>query len=387
MIKNPELEKEIRTSMNVNEVDPNIHLPKESYNFNQQLNLRENYNVSSIKKKLSIELFKELENSPISDEEKEKYKNLKEKIEQGNYYYCYDDINGINNLNFTNILKENGQIVENPIIINLPDEINYDVDLIKIGKKCKGVKKRFAIIKRGGFFSSKKPKSEAKPNKLKDKTKYLQNCEIIREEYPPQKSEGEWHVKSKHYRIRINYIIDPEDKKQESSSFYLYFENEKEMTEVYYIIFGFSNFTKIGNTLGNFNKNLIDGNTFYTIMKILSVKNKIKKRKLVFNKIESVIKGKIFGKLNWDETKLKELSEKRKLNSDLSSHIKLRKLPIKNKQFQRQLSDFMPLISNAYSLNNHIALKREKRSLNDLIQKYKSLKEEIPEDIIENNNL
>ena len=45
----------------------------------------------------------------------------------------------------------------------------------------------------------------------------------------------------------------------------------------------------------------------------------------------------------------------------------------------------MPLISNA--LNNHIALKRDKRSLNDLIQKYKSLKEEIPEDIIENLEL
>ena len=146
---------------------------------------------------------------------------------------------------------------------------------------------------------------------------------IICENYPPQKSEGEWHVKSKPYRIRINYIIDPNDKKQESSSFYLYFENEKEMTEVYYMIFGFNICTKMGNILGNFNKNLIDGNTFYTIMKILSVKNKIKKRKLVFNKIESVIKGKIFGKLNWDETKLKELSEKRKHNSDLSSILNL----------------------------------------------------------------
>ena len=385
MIKIPELEKENRTSKNVNEENPSLHLPNQSYNFNQQLNLRENYDVSSIKKKLSIELFKELENSPISDEEKEQYKNLKEKIEQGNYYFCYDDINGIDNLNFTNILKENGQIIENPILIKLPDEINYDVNLIKIGKKCKGVKKRFAIIKRRGFFSSQKPKNEADPNKLKDKTKYLENCVIIREVYPIQKSEGEWHVKSKHYRIRINYIIDPKDIKQEMSSFYLYFENEKEMTEVYYMIFGFRSYTKIDNLLGKFNKNLIDGNTFYTIMKILSVKNKIKKRKLVFNKIESVIKGKIFGKLNWDETKLKELSEKRKHNSDLSSRNILRKLPIKKKQFQRQFSDFMPLISNAS--NNHIALKKDKRSLNDLIQKYKSLKEEIPEDIIENNNL
>ena len=150
------LDNKIRSSssMKIEPVDPNLDLPSQPLNTNEiNLRLRENINNSNIKKQLSLELLKEIiESKNISEEEKENYKNIRDKIIQKEYYYCYDDYN----LNIPQIIEENEQIIEKPILINLPDHLDYDVELYKIGKKCKGIKKRYGIIKQGGFYSSKK---------------------------------------------------------------------------------------------------------------------------------------------------------------------------------------------------------------------------------------
>ena len=396
MIVNKQLENdEIKSSMNVDIIDPNLNLPNPANNiFVQPLNLRDNIYGASKIKKLSLEFLREIEHSNISDEEKEKFNILKDKVEKGKYFYIYDDLNGNNNLNISTFFEENEYIMENPIIVNLPEEINYDVEFIKLGRKCKGVKNRYAIIKRGKLASSKNPRIKAEIKKLKDKTNYLQNSEVKREIFDPhQELQGEWHAKSKPYRIRINYIIDPNDIKKKRSSFYLYFNNKKEETEVYYMIFGLSLKTEkkmeINRYINTFEGIIKGGNKVYTILKILSVKNKIKKRKILYNKIESSIKGKLFGKLNWDKNKLKELSAKRKQKKQSEEPILRGRKP--KDEFQKQISDFMPLISNVSSLcgeksYKHSAFRRNKKSLNDLINKYSSLKEEIPRDIVENNN-
>ena len=58
------------------------------------------------------------------------------------------------------------------------------------------------------------------------------------------------------------------------------------------------------------------------------------------------------------------------------------------KLYEKQYSVFMPLISNVSPLSDNSDNNNynNKKSLNDLIQKYKSLKNEIPNDIINEKN-
>ena len=70
-------------------------------------------------------------------------------------------------------MKKNEKKLKKSLLKNLPDILYYDVELHKMGKTWSGLKKRYAIIKRGGFFSSKIPLNqinESNQNTLKDKT-------------------------------------------------------------------------------------------------------------------------------------------------------------------------------------------------------------------------
>ena len=148
----------------------------------------------------------------IEEEEKEKYKELKKKIKQNDYFYCYEDISAVN-LNIPRILEEKQLSIENPFILYLPETLNYDVELFKIGKNCGGLKKRYAIIKKGGFYSSKKPIKEMESNKIKDKTEYIKGSLVIIEYLESyDRNQGEWSNKQKPFRIRIIYLDDPKEK-------------------------------------------------------------------------------------------------------------------------------------------------------------------------------
>ena len=386
------------SSLSSDEVDPNLYLREnitESKHHNKSY-IKINKKSTSIKKQLSIELLNEiLKNPDISRKEKEYYENLIDKINEKKYYYCYADPYRENS-EIIRFFERTERNVEKPLLFYLPDILKYDVELYKLGKMCNGLKKRYAIIKRGGFFSSKKPLRqmvESDKTKIKDKTMYLEGSKVLIEnKNDPYRSKGEWSNSNKIYRIRINYPLEMFEKnpKHKESSFFLYFDDPKKMKEVELMIFGFSLTAKqkkiVKKNIANIDTMLTQGNLLYTIMKIISVKNKIKKRKIIFRKVDNVINGQISGKLNIEKRILVRLSLQRKETKKLK-FLKRNSVPIKvEKLYEKQYSDFMPLISNFSPVNHDKSYKKKKRALNDLIIKYRSLKDEIPKNIINENN-
>jgi hypothetical protein len=198
------------------------------------------------------------------------------------------------------------------------------------------------------------------------------------------------------------------NQKPKESSFFLYFDDEKKMKEVDLMLFGITLSEKykkiIKRHLCDIDTKLTQGNLFYTILKILSVKNKIKNRKITMQKINDTLKGHMFGKLNIEKKMLERLSIKRKEsmkkeNIIVNAFVE-KKEPPKNepmpvfrdkppkivKPFEKQYSDFMPLITNVSPLSDNNKSYKQK-TLNELIKKYKSLRDEIPDDIINEEDI
>ena len=220
----PSLEAETKNPDNIDRKDSSE---------NNILNLNTNSNPQlSIKSKLSLGLIDEILRNPnLSEEEKQKYIEFKNQISRNNYLYIFDDIN-IHDYTLLKNIQEISEDLDNPKTpSNVPSEVDYDIELHKIGKSCHGMKKRYGIIQNGCIFSSKEPKNKVKDfTKLKDKSIYLQGAEILKENkdnWEKDKSNGEWHNKAKNFRIRVNYFIKPGDKDSKQSSFYLYFDNEQ----------------------------------------------------------------------------------------------------------------------------------------------------------------
>ena len=130
-------------------------------------------------------------------------------------------------------------------------------------------------------------------------------------------------------------------------------------------------------------------------MKILSVKNKIKKRKIAFKAIERAKSSVPIGKLNVEKKLLKRLSIQRR-ETNQRKILKVEPMPEPEEKpkpifhakpqepeltFERQFSDFMPLISNISPLPSKMV--NNGKSFNLLIIKYELLKKNIP---IENNS-
>mgnify|MGYP006873000002 CR=1 FL=1 len=296
------------------------------------------------------------------------------------------------------LFRSNENIIEKPIVLILPEELNYDVELYKIGKTCKGLKKRYAIIKRGGFYSSKKPLAQIDRNKLKDKTQYLDGALLMTEtKNSVGKADGEWSNKNKNFRIRINYSIVPGNNSLKNMrSFFLYFENEKKMKEVEIMLFGIilrdSTKKKIKKSLADMTNTLTHGNPFYALMKILSVKNKIKKRKIAYNSVQKAMNYIPIGKLNLEKKLLKKLSLQRRETNQKKYIINVEEPkpepeekpnPIFHAKpqeqeltFEKQISDFMPLISNISPSSDKLSskLRNNKKSFNYLVEKCQLLK-------------
>ena len=235
-----------------------------------------------IKSKLSLGLIDQIIKNPnLSEDELKRYNEIKDEINKYNYFFIYDDIN-IHDYNLIRNLKEINNEIEEPKIENeVNEEINYDIEFHKIGSRCSGIKERSGIIEKGKLFSSTKPKKEIKNIKdLKDKTPFLQDAEIIKEtksEIENNKDKGEWGSKKKNYRIRINYYTKPGDLESKRSSFFLYLESEEALNEVYLILcnmrLSFTNKESLKITLDKVNTMLMNRKKFYTIIKLLSLKN------------------------------------------------------------------------------------------------------------------
>ena len=372
-------------------------------------NLIMNENIQpSIKSRLSKALIEEILRNPnLTEEERQKYTEINDQINRNKLYFIYNDLIIHDSILITN-LKENQEIFEKEIELdNLHTDIDYDIELYKIGKKCSGMKKRYAIIRNGGIFSSNEPKDKIKDfKKLKDKSMYLQGAEIIKETktiWEQEKGKSEWHNKNKEFRIRVNFFITPGDPKSKQSSFYLYFDNEPALNEVYLILLKVQLSLKdkevIKENSEKFNSNLLKMKKFYTILKILSVKNKIKKRKSIFKKVENYVNAEFSGNLKSIffepennpsgsmERKIETteiINTKVEIDNNQSKYREINRIITGNKKnilFKIPPPDnFMPLISKVQNFPKY------ERSLNNLKNKYLNLKEIIPIEILSENN-
>ena len=362
----------------------------ENINMNEQndksdTNIK-NSNTLKIKQKLSISLLHQMQRNPkMSSEEKEKINELIEETKNKNYLYGLSDLNGANKELIISMNQNKDKILK-PELYQIPDSIDYDIEFYKIGKKCNALKKRYAIIKKGRLFSSDKPLNKLDKKKLKEKTHFLDGAEIYNETIDEQSEDGgEWSNKHKRYRIRINYL---EDKvKKTYSSFFLYFHEKKEMDEVNLALFNIckkDNYKLIAkNSIHNLKKILLDGNKFYTIIKILSVKNKIKKGKTSITMDDNSV-----NKFNNNDLSKENIIKKDEIEignssikDDKKPNLYAKKKP-KKEYNSLEFSESMPLISNMLSgneQNNNI-------SINDLVSKINSLKNIIPKNIYNEPN-
>ena len=414
MLLEREKEKEKIISNKENKIDDNKIEP-----IDPTLNLQEEHPINEIntkildvnktpqnmKKRMSIELLHQmLRDKTMPNEEREKINKLIQEIKDKDYTISYSDLNGANQ-DVIQKMEENKQFLEEPSLLYFPTTLDYDIEFYKLGRKCHGLKGRYAIIKDGKFYSSDKPLKELQPKdfeKLKEKTEFLKDA-VISGEIKEISSGGEWSSKDKEYRIRINYYPDPK-KPKEDSSFFLYFKEESEWKEVELALYNISKpedfKASAKKNLDRINEIVLKGKKLYSIIKILSVKNKIKKRKAMFYKTEKLVKGKINAKFNENFLKTKKVdiieidNKSDKLSRESSEKNSLEKKPINEGEMEENLkgkrpmdikdntfiiSDFMPLISKAEIDNQNMAIKK---SLNDMFKQFQILKDEIPQEII-----
>ena len=279
MLIEKNLNREIDTKENekIKPVDPTLLLYEESPNKNYI-----NTNIATTtglnpKQKLSIELLQIILKDPsLFEDEREKILQLIENIKSNelDYFYVYSDITGIND-NVVSVIKTNKGSIEEPSVNVIQNTLDFDVEFYKIGRKCSGLKKRYAIIKDGKLYSSDKPLSELEKydekewEKMKQKTQFLEGAEVINESFDQyDQGMGEWSNKEKKFRIRINYIADKE--KNTQSSFFFYFDNERQMKTVESAIFNLiksDNFKLVSkNNLDNLRQISEYSYKFYTII-------------------------------------------------------------------------------------------------------------------------
>ena len=176
--------------------------------------------------------------------------------------------------------------------------------------------------------------------------------------------------------------------KNKYSSFFLYFDDKKELNEVNLALFNIckkDNFKLIAkNTIHNLKKVLTEGNKFYVILKILTLKSMIKKRQ---NTVTS--------EMNNSNIKFKNNYSKRNIiqKDDIeigNSSIKDDEMPNlyakkstnqTNNDFQ--FSENMPLISNIFPGNENT---KNNKSINDLVTKIQQIKNIIPNKVLNEKN-
>ena len=276
---NPKITTNIESKDFINTIQPvdaNLNLQEENPNIDISQNPKIfNPNPQNVKKRLSLEILREMLRDPnISIDEKEKINKLIQETREKDYTMSYYDLNGANE-DLVQSINQNKESLEEPGLLIFPNNINYDIEFYKLGRKCHGLKKRYAIIKNGKLYSSDKPLKDLQEKdfeKLKDKTEFLIKAEINKETKEVN-SGGEWSSKEKENRIRVNFIPDPK-KPEEPSSFFLYFEDERQMKEVDLALYNLSRPPEFQleakNSLDKLNNIFLYGKKLYTMIKILA---------------------------------------------------------------------------------------------------------------------
>ena len=114
-------------------IDGNLNLPEDNKDLNITPDINNNINPSplNIKKRLSIEILRQImRDQNISYEEKEKINKLIQEIRDKDYTMSYSDFNGAND-DLVQSLNQNKQILEDPGVLKLPNSLDYDMNFIK----------------------------------------------------------------------------------------------------------------------------------------------------------------------------------------------------------------------------------------------------------------
>ena len=208
------------------------------------------------------------------------------------YYLCHLNIPNLDE-NVIHNFSQNEKYLYECIEKTLKDKIDYDVEFYKLGQKCNGLRKRYAIIMTKTLFSSKEPYLKFNKSKAKNKSHYLENSKVYLESYENylklnEKNQPEWTNKTKPYRMKINY---KDNKKNKFKSFFLYFTTYAEMKEVEEVLFGVrltsGEIEIIQSSFIKMQCYVNDMFNFYAMLKVLSVKENIKKKKTFLNKIKN----------------------------------------------------------------------------------------------------
>ena len=256
----------------------------------------------------------------------------KVKDKDADYYLCHLDLKGTNQEKVKHF-DENQNLIYKALVKQLKNQIDFDVELYKIGQSCNGLRKRNAAVFRNAFFSTKNTISEFNKEKAKDKTPYLEGCTIQEQQYENyqknvKEAGGEWSNPAKKYRLIIKYN-NPKLNKNAKGYFFLYFETFERMKEVEEMLFGLclSNSKKgeIESALNKMKHNVENSFIFYGMLKLLGVKSKVQKRKELLSDFKSGVTNNIQaikkeGQSLLSKNLLMKYKKKRNLADNLDIH-------------------------------------------------------------------
>ena len=319
--------------------------------------------TNEIYSKMAIEIMEQMKKGKDTTSlvNKDNILSLLEKIKENdsNYYYCHTDLKKGNDIGIANFTKHE-KIIYEAIKKKIEEKCNFDVIFYKIGEKCNGWKKRFAIIVRGGLYSSTKPlkfyvnfKGNLK-DVAKEKTRYLDKSIISLEQYKfDQKNLPEWQEPNLKFRMKIEYdpnrALATEKKnngKKKRKWFVFYFETAEKMEFVRELLFGMDDNDEIViRNLSLMQKSIEGSFNFYGILKMLAVKNKIKKRKALLNQLKGKSNQSVTGLINFGKRLIKKNFVEKHNNSKINK-LKAAPAPKRKKKFEYVPSDFQPIITS-----------------------------------------
>ena len=300
------------------------------------------------------------------------------KQDESKYYLCHIDLKKGNEMVLANITNQE-KIVYEKIKKEIKEKCDFDVIFYKIGEKCNGWKKRFAIVVRGGLYSSTKPLKQFEKEKAKDKTKYLDKSIVtLEKEMKGKKNLPEWHEPSLKYRMKVEYDpnkIANNGKPGTKKWFVFYFHSEEQMDIVRELLFGGSNQDEIIiNNITNMISSIERNFTFYGILKMLSVKNKIKKRKNLLHELKNYSDKHLNGLISFGQNTFhKNLVEKYQKKME-----RLRARP--KKKLNYLPSDFQPIITSLPIEDINLDQEGDFKTTNEMKNRLVQLKNSFPND-------
>ena len=327
--------------------------------------------------------------------------NIIEKIKekQENYILCHKNLKDANEEIISNFTEQQ-RIKYEPIFQTVKKNCDFDIPLFKIGECCGAWRERKGIVAKGSLFSSKTPLSNIKEfdiNKVKDKTKYLDSAIVNLESKENKKTGFEWQKNDYNYRIVIEYIDRrkrKEKKKIDYKQIILYFHSIQEMDLAKQLLFGgIGNDDYLIRNLNTMQKTIDDSFTFYGILKLISVKEKIKKRKRILGQLKDLSKQSMsglisFGKNTFSTFNPKEIKEIKDIKDikDIEEKIEIEEIDGKDNIIISEIDNQTWSGKDSEHSKEKIIVKQGKKK-NDISQEQKS-ESSVNENLIEryNNN-